>query len=57
MQTEYTYTQDYQQLMDHSERGVILISFGTLIKSEEMDSDKKQIFEDAFRQLPEVLFI
>lgn len=40
--------------MDHSERGVILVSFGTVVKSKDMSSDEKKMFEDAFQQLPEV---
>lgn len=40
--------------MDHSERGVILVSFGTVVKSKDMGNDVRKIFEDAFQQLPEV---
>ncbi|KAL3994249.1 UDP-glucoronosyl and UDP-glucosyl transferase family protein [Acanthocheilonema viteae] len=50
-------TDDYQQLLDNSERGVILVSFGTMIKSKYMSSNEKKIFEDAFQQLPEITFI
>ncbi|CAG9530659.1 unnamed protein product [Cercopithifilaria johnstoni] len=50
-------TEDYQQIMDHSGRGVILVSFGTIVKSKDMDSDMKKIFEDAFQQLSEITFI
>ncbi|VDK69150.1 unnamed protein product [Litomosoides sigmodontis] len=50
-------TEDYQQLMDRSEHGVILVSFGTVVKSKDMDSDVKEIFEGAFQQLSEITFI
>ncbi|KAM3719585.1 putative UDP-glucuronosyltransferase ugt-50 [Dirofilaria immitis] len=50
-------TEDYQQLMDYSECGVILVSFGTVVKSKYMSDDEKKIFQDAFRQFPEITFL
>ncbi|MCP9261542.1 UDP-glucuronosyltransferase [Dirofilaria immitis] len=35
-------TEDYQQLMDYSECGVILVSFGTVVKSKYMSDDEKR---------------
>uniref|UniRef100_A0A0R3S1Z7 UDP-glucuronosyltransferase n=1 Tax=Elaeophora elaphi TaxID=1147741 RepID=A0A0R3S1Z7_9BILA len=35
-----------EQLMDRSECGAILVSFGTVVKSEDMNHDTKKAFED-----------
>uniref|UniRef100_A0A915PV95 glucuronosyltransferase n=1 Tax=Setaria digitata TaxID=48799 RepID=A0A915PV95_9BILA len=46
--------QDYRSTVEHSEGGVVLVSFGSLVKSEGMSVENRKIFEDAFCQLPKL---
>ena len=40
---------DLQQIMDNAQKGVVLVSFGSLLDPSKMDSEKLKIIVNAFR--------
>ncbi|KAI1706739.1 UDP-glucoronosyl and UDP-glucosyl transferase domain-containing protein [Ditylenchus destructor] len=50
-------TQDFQQIMDKSKRGVVLFSFGSLADTKLLDQKIKEAFFKSFASFPEYEFI
>ncbi|KAI1702018.1 UDP-glucoronosyl and UDP-glucosyl transferase domain-containing protein [Ditylenchus destructor] len=50
-------TQDFQQIMDKSKRGVVLFSFGSLADTKLLDPKIKETFFKSFASFPEYEFI
>uniref|UniRef100_A0A7E4ZX38 glucuronosyltransferase n=1 Tax=Panagrellus redivivus TaxID=6233 RepID=A0A7E4ZX38_PANRE len=49
--------EDYKQIFDSSKKGAVLVSFGSVAKSETMPSKLKESFLDMFAAFPEISFI
>ena len=49
--------QKFENIMQKSTKGVVLISFGTVALSHNMPQDIKNIFLETFRKFPDVTFL
>ncbi|KAH7668093.1 UDP-glucoronosyl and UDP-glucosyl transferase, partial [Aphelenchoides avenae] len=49
--------QKFEEIMESSKEGVVLVSFGTMAKSSLMPNATKQAFLDAFAQFPNITFL
>uniref|UniRef100_A0A914CP23 glucuronosyltransferase n=1 Tax=Acrobeloides nanus TaxID=290746 RepID=A0A914CP23_9BILA len=47
----------YEQIMNSSKKGVVLVSFGSVAQSYLMSREMKKAFLDAFAQFPDVTFL
>ncbi|KAH7706462.1 UDP-glucoronosyl and UDP-glucosyl transferase, partial [Aphelenchoides avenae] len=47
----------FEEIMESSKEGVVLVSFGTMAKSSLMPNATKQAFLDAFAQFPNITFL